>query len=699
MVSIAMVSLQGIILISTYLYTPQTFSTDFPIKHEIPKNLFNYSSSFNIIHFIFDGFQTEVFEEIVKENDMQDDLEGFVLYKENITASGSTLLSISSIFGGEMYPGDVEYSSFYKGACSERGFQNILFDNGYDVNLIPGIKMPANKFTSYYRVPRGYGGTKKEKIITEAAVLLDITLFRVLPHYLKRIIYNDQNWRIQPIFVKKRRVGYFHQLDFFKDYIDELKVKSSKPAYHYMHLLTPHPPFTSDENGEHAGKTLAPTRYNYKLQAKNDIQLFIQFLRKLKDMDIYDSCLIIIQADHGIEFPVRMVDTPPPGKKHVSSKTVGRALALLAIKPPNSKGGMKISNAQTMSTDVAPTVMRMAKLPNKFEGISVFDSGFPEEKERWYSNQFLVTGSAYSYRSWIKRDRIPSSARPIAKIYQWGSTIDFTFLGNAHPYQVEGWSHPEEKHTWTAGQRATLKIPITEPKSSILLKLNFMPYLYPSKLDQQIIQVSVNNEKLADWSIKWPGFQERFLIVPKRRISDSNSLVITFKIPNATSPLQMGDTTDPRHLGIGVHTLAMKELEPYQWGSSIDFTLLGKAQPYQTEGWSFPEKGHCWTIGKSATLAVPITMPRSEISLKVTFVPFLYPGKVDKQTVNVIVNGQKAGEWVITEQGLQERAIVLARSLFSDPHDLVLTFGPEDARFLGEVFSDLFEGEVHYLSS
>ena len=562
---LVLIFLQSLFLLSTYISAPQTWSSDFTQRRGISKSLFNYSSSFNIIHILADGFQTDVFQEVVEENRMDSDLDGFVLFKENMGVSSITSLTIPAIFSGEVYQGSTELSSFVKRALSEKGFQNILFNKGYDVNIVAGITMPVGNVTNYYRVPRAYGGSWKENVLSEAAFLSDLVLFRHLPHYVKKKVYNSQNWTILNYFKidKKSKRGYFHCKEFFQDYIEFLKVKSSRPAYHFIHLLPPHPPFVTDENCEYSGGVLSPTKKNYKIEAKCVLRLFIRFIDKLKILGIYDSSFIILQADTGQGWPVNMKNKPLSDKdmKNTTPGIVGRSLALLAIKRPNSRGAMKISNAKTIITDIPSTVMKIAGLQNHFKGTPVFEIDPVEDVERWFNNRFKVTGSVYDYKSWQKMNKATPPRKQRADTYKWGSTIQFGFLGNAEPYQTRGWSFPEDGFTWTDGHKASLAVPITNPEATVILKANLRALLYQGKIEKQTVHVLVNGQDAGKWVITKRGFHEHIVIIPETFFTNPYSMEITFNIPNATSPAQLDVSKDKRCLGIAVRTVELSKRE------------------------------------------------------------------------------------------------------------------------------------------
>jgi hypothetical protein len=117
-----------------------------------------------------------------------------------------------------------------------------------------------------------------------------------------------------------------------------------------------------------------------------------------------------------------------------------------------------------------------------------------------------------------------------------------------------------------------------------------------------------------------------------------------------------------------------------EWGSIIRFGRSGNAQPYLTGGWSAPEDGFTWTDGHLASLLIPSTPTRSSsVLLKASFAPFLAAGIVNKQTVNVLINGQKAVEWNITTGGIQELTLIVPKGLLGDADSFSITFDMPDA--------------------
>ena len=61
------------------------------------------------------------------------------------------------------------------------------------------------------------------------------------------------------------------------------------------------------------------------------------------------------------------------------------------------------------------------------------------------------------------------------------------------------------------------------------------------------------------------------------------------------------------------------------------------------EGWSFPEPGCCWTIGKSAQLSVACPHAPAGLTLQIRLRPMLAPPRLPAQHLRILVNGVTVG--------------------------------------------------------
>ncbi len=146
--------------------------------------------------------------------------------------------------------------------------------------------------------------------------------------------------------------------------------------------------------------------------------------------------------------------------------------------------------------------------------------------------------------------------------YPLDSLIDFSERGTAAGYTGMGWGQPEAWGTWTVGQRAGLCLPLTAPLGSgAILRATLRPYLnalHPGLGARVIYRGTVIGEWLFDRS----GFVTRSLSIPADLISSDPRPSFTFQIPDARSPLEAGESTDARFLGLGFKSLQLKRNSP-----------------------------------------------------------------------------------------------------------------------------------------
>lgn len=694
--SLIMIVLQCIYL-AIYIPSHSSFLQAAKASSGTFQSILDYSPSNNIIHIVLDGMQTDVFRKVVNANHMADDFDGFTLFAENIAAAGSTTFSIPSVFSGEAYLGKETLSSYVKKVFAKEAFTNKLYDAGYKVDMVPGIHIPVQKVTNYYMIPITYGSKRNDEL-GEACYLMDLVLFRHLPQFLKKRIYNQQKWIIVGL-VSSNHIGHYRDKDFFKDYIASMRLGKDVPTYHYIHLMPPHPPWVTRSDCSCAENVLPQTKANYEIEVKCVLRLFFNFLAKLKKMGIYDSSFIVVQGDHGWGFPVKMKSTSNP---EVSPSTVGRTLALLAVKPANSRGPIKISQAETSLTDIAATILDAAGLTGSKRGRPVFSIEKGEVRKRTFATTLVLEGSPYDPRAWKVRQIQDLPKRAQVETYHWGKTIEFGFTGNSEGYLKDGWSAPEDGFTWTNATRASLVIPLIKPHFPFLLEMNFRPLIVENKLDSQTVHILINGHRIGMWKLTEGGFATHSIIVPQKVVNSSDLLNIELELPNATRSLRdLGVGRDKRQLGIAVKSLQLDRLTNHL-GKDINFGISGNAQVFQRSGWSYPEDGYTWTNGTEAKLELPIhKQPDSTVTLQAVLEPFLGKNLRHSQVLGVSVDGHRAASLDLTSPGAKEVSLVLPAHLFTQGSIVDLTFSipratspkheglGEDSRQLGVAFHSI----------
>jgi polysaccharide pyruvyl transferase WcaK-like protein len=138
-----------------------------------------------------------------------------------------------------------------------------------------------------------------------------------------------------------------------------------------------------------------------------------------------------------------------------------------------------------------------------------------------------------------------------------GETVEFGSGGTAAPYMLGGWSQPEPWGTWTDGDRAVLRLPLTQvPRGPVNVVLEADAFIRP---DHPVLRVSVSCEQtvVAELLIDTPDSTTYSVSIPERLTADKGALTLSLNIDNAKSPRDFGESTDVRRLGLGVRRLRL----------------------------------------------------------------------------------------------------------------------------------------------
>jgi hypothetical protein len=714
-VSLAFLIIQLVSLFTVIIHAPaepvaKFYRQDF-------KSQFNFSKEKNVIILVLDSFQSDVFQEIIDEDiHYRSIFKGFTYFRNTVGGFPSTYPSIPLILTGRYYDNSIPIQQFIKEAYTSDSIPYILKKHNYLVDLPQDCTIYLNEDVASNFIKKG---PELFLPLDQLSSFFKISLFRCVPHFLKMHIdisgvpqklsfdfkkkssYSDNDLSDDPDlninddlknYPKDGPYGFVNSdIEFIKNLILKAESKSRQYTFKFYLLRGVHPPFRINEQLKY--EKLPLNRYGYKQQAKAILKISAMFLEQLRKIGIYDQSMVFVISDHGYygHFGVKTLDHEQGANKIDISNGFGQGIPLVLAKPFFSNGEMNISDAPISLSDLAATIFSKLEFKENISGISIFDQKDSDIRQRRYlryswqhefwgrkylpvMHEYVVTGFSWSTKSWEPTYRYfyPGSIKyHPPPVYQYGTNIDFSaeknlILYQKEGYRKEGWSAAEKDFTWTNGKKATLIIPVTPAKTNVILKAKLFPFLVYRKLDNQMVEVYINETKLGKWDITRPNVQEYSLTIPKSFLTQS-PLKINFKIPNARSPASLKFSEDDRILGIAMVSMALLEEAVYQYGSIIDFREGGNIILYQREGWSDAEKDFTWIDGKSATVFIPIAKTNTDIILKATLLPFLVPGKLDNQEVDIYVNDAKIGAWKINQPGLREYSVVIPKNLLAAP--------------------------------
>jgi hypothetical protein len=416
--------------------------------------MFTFSSTRNVIILILDTFQTDVFHEIVEEDDGQRTIfRDFTYFRNSLGGFPTTQGSVPLILTGRYYQNAEPYHRFVKTVFLADSLPKILKESGYRVHLYPFIHpiyLSSDIATNFVRRARW-----RRTVVKETAFICDITLFRCLPHFLKKYVWNNQNWFIKRIVEnifrsksvrKKKSRGKLEidplirtDLPFFSLMKEQTSVYKSTPTFKFYHLRGVHPPFELNRSCEI--DKLEFTRQNYKNQAVCLLSKLKEFLDILKEKGVYENSMIFIIGDHGlgnwgiahlnIELTGRYNQQTSRSKNLIKVKSA--ALPLFLVKPFNTskQPEMGISDVPVSLADIPKTILSEIGIEKQIPGVSVFSlkesdirrrrflyhPGFRVQKPGYFGDltEYIITGFSWIDQSWSEPHRIftPEGVRKI----------------------------------------------------------------------------------------------------------------------------------------------------------------------------------------------------------------------------------------------------------------------------------------------
>jgi hypothetical protein len=688
--SIALICLQLVLSGYMSITKPEIWKTEFPDSVLAPKWVSDFSPNKNVIHLILDGLQSDVFEEIIRENPeyYSKAFEGFTFFKEATGHFQSTHLSVPAIMSGKVYKNDVPMRDYFKEALTGKNTLNVLRENGYDVDFVPwGEMLVQEHYDHTYLIPSPYVGTMVDYERSKVALMIDLILFRHAPHIIKRAIYNDQKWFIQRTTVSDERMQFrrFGDDAFLHDATSEMTKDREKPVYKFYHLESTHPPFVTSEDCQYAGKVLPFTRKNMETQIRCGLGTVISFLEKLKSTGIYDNSLIIVQADHGYLAPVMLNEGNNLAEGYdIAPWVASAALPLLLIKPPASKGTLSVSRAPVMLMDIPATINSILNLHETFPGKSAFDVQPKEIRKRkfnyfnyslvnWESDylppldEYTITGSVFERSSW-RISLYPTQVMSYStnKI-DLGTKESGQFLGFGWSYREEIPGNENMNATWAEGNSAAIYVAL--PKTQVKLTANIQS---PIKSGEQSVIVMVDGKEVGSWINLKLGKWEKYSVVIEANQNRPSVSIIKFIFSKHTEP----NENEYRRLALLFESITISDapVGQYYSTSKINFGTDDATQFLRT-GWDFkegnPTKGltYRWALGDSASIY--ISLPKTKVKL---ISNVRSPYLKEQQVVTIMVDGEKIESWKISEPNIWERHSVIIEENEKRPSVSIVEF-------------------------
>ena len=169
-----------------------------------PPEIYELSSTRNIIHIVLDAFPSRTFASIVDADRLAFDRDwpGFTFFADHLGAHRNTFLSMPAMLSGVAFSNEMPFREFREFRDRHPSVFHVLGQQGYRLRSMaprshnhldpsfPGIDAIR------YDIPSPHGSYRDYVDVTVAR-LLDLSLFRHAPHAFKPDIYHDGRWFLQ----------------------------------------------------------------------------------------------------------------------------------------------------------------------------------------------------------------------------------------------------------------------------------------------------------------------------------------------------------------------------------------------------------------------------------------------------------------------------------------------------------------------
>ena len=554
----ALIALQALLLLVSVFQPAGELDGQVVQWDDPPREIYEFSKNQNVIHIVLDSFQSDVFREIVEADRERFDREfdGFVFFVDNAGAFPTTSVSMPAMLTGSLYRNEQPVEEFRQIAFEQGSMLNRLAGNGYEVDVVTMERLSSAKdwllperladgsladepVTSFYKLPKSFTSYRVHRRLI-AAFLVDISLFRHLPHPFKPWVYNNQRWRLRGAYSPELGFSPTSVRAFLGDFGERVNVSREAPVYKLLHLIIPHAPVVLDADCVFVDVRQF-SRTTYRGQARCAVKLLAEFLDRLRQAGIYDRSLIIVSSDHGNGLEPRGLSASNGGEdgsfgadprtritvgdaRVNLAKMIGRAMALLVVKPPSSRGPLTMSTAPTSIADIPATVFDLLGLHHEFPGEPAFKlepnaarrrtySAYAGRFPRSYFNKleiFSIDGKMLNADDWSYQDTIFASGDlPTAATIDVGSNPARRQLG-------AGWGRNRKERkdgttfAWATGDWATVYASLPQRSTELTARL-----WSGGVNDPQVIEVEVDGRSVGRWEPAPNRYQELSLLIPE----------------------------------------------------------------------------------------------------------------------------------------------------------------------------------------
>ena len=225
---------------------------------------------------------------------------------------------------------------------------------------------------------------------------------------------------------------------------------------------------------------------------------------------------------------------------------------------------------------------------------------------------------------------------------------------NAGDFVAGGWEvgTAPVPYVWSSGRYARLDFrpsPVA-PGAAVEVTFDCFAYLAAGKVSRQHAEIKMNGKDVGTITVPADSSQPLSIRIPASVWDQYDTAVLTLEFPDAMSPKDAGESTDPRPLALAMRSVAFRVIPAIDPAAHGVIRFSGdepNAAEFVSSGWSLGTDPvpYVWSTSKDGNFEFCPDPVASNAAVEVTFDCFCYPamGKRPQQRARIRMNGQDVG--------------------------------------------------------
>lgn len=406
----------GYMVVRTYIQNPEGSAERWVLSKD---GMFTLHPDNNVLVFVLDWYDEQILEKVLQEDEgFLSSLDGFTRYTNATSLYNFTAMSVPYLLSGVEWQYDMNLEEYVEYAYGNSTMMDDISAAGYDIGIYTDSSYVCSDVSDDLRNFLPYtqlSDTQNCDTWNTIELMLRCSKYQMAPFGIKNWYWyssdeinalRGHNQIIYSVSGASDDISFRTSLNETGLEIDRNAADSGN--YRFYHLYGTHPPYISADSG----RSISVEERDMISQAKDSMKIVLEYIERLKELDLYDSATIIITADHGQQY----MYVPSREVNMVSLRLEKTSTPILLVKTPGDTwDGMKQSCAPVTHTEVVSSIINAInpQLSSKY-GRTLQEIDETEDRVRtfifWRADlpyvKSVIIGNARDESNWSVVERI-----------------------------------------------------------------------------------------------------------------------------------------------------------------------------------------------------------------------------------------------------------------------------------------------------